>query len=140
MPQHARSLQFISFFLTEVSESYGGWILINYEELIKGIVSLGLQRAEAEIYIYLVKCGPQKAQNIAEALRMNKQSLYRYLRGLKCKEIVEENFKHPAFFSAVPLDYSLGKLIEIHLMNSKDIEKERDEILNQWRAVATKQH
>jgi sugar-specific transcriptional regulator TrmB len=110
------------------------WDLINYDELVEGIVSLGLIRSEAEIYIYLVKQGPQKARNIAEALKINKQLLYRYLRGLKNKEIVEASFERPAFFSAVALDNSLGKLIEIHLKNSKAIEKEKDEILNQWNA------
>lgn len=118
--------------MDEVSISYGACGLINYEELIKGIVSLGLIRSEAEIYIYLVKQGPQKARKIAEALKMNKQLLYRYLRCLKSKEIVKASFERPAYFSAVPLDHSLEKLIEIYLVNTKVIEKDRDEILNQW--------
>jgi len=96
-------------------------------------------RSEAEIYIYLVNNGPQKAQILAEALKMDKQFLYRYLRGLKSKEIVVASLGRPAYFSAVRLDYSLGKLIEIRLMISKSIEKERNEILNQWRSMIIKQ-
>jgi sugar-specific transcriptional regulator TrmB len=111
------------------------WGLINNNEFIKGIASLGLTRSEAEIYIYLAKHGPQKARNIAEALKMNKQLLYRYLRGLRSKEIVKGSFERPAYFSAVALVRSLEKLIDMHLETFKAIEKEKDDILNQWNSL-----
>ena len=66
---------------------------------------------------------------------MNTQLVYGNLRNLRSKEIVRASAKHPAEFCAVPLDKALELLVKDHQKESQNIERERDEILSQWRSI-----
>jgi sugar-specific transcriptional regulator TrmB len=108
--------------------------------MVRGFVSLGLRQLEAEVYIHIALNGPKKARDIAEALKISEQLLYRSLRSLKSKEIVHTSPPRPAEFSAIPFDKALELLMKAHIRESQNIEQEKDEILSQWRYMVTKQH
>ena len=115
------------------------WIRISHERIIKGVVSLGLGQSEAEVYVHLAKQGPQKARTIAEALKMHEQHIYRSLRSLKNREIVNATPERPTEFCAISFDRALELLVKAHLKESQNIEQEKDEILSQWQSIITKQ-
>ena len=114
--------------------------IIGKERIVKGIISLGLSQSEAEVYVYLAKHGPRTARTIAEALKIHRQFIYRSLRRLKNREIVNATPQRPTEFCAVPFDRALELLMKAHLKESQNIEQEKEEILNQWQYMTAKQN
>jgi len=98
-------------------------------------MGLGLSEKEAEVYVFLAKTGPQKGRNIAEALKLYKQQLYRSLKRLQSKEIVNATLQRPSQFSAIPFDKALDLLVKAHLKEARGIEQEKEEILSQWHSI-----
>ncbi len=102
--------------------------------MLKTLESLGLKRLDAEVYVYLVQNDPQKANDIAEALEMYKWQLYRSLRKLQCKGMVNANQEHPAWFSAVSLDKVLDRFMQVNREEANFIEDNREQIISLWRS------
>jgi sugar-specific transcriptional regulator TrmB len=110
---------------------------MSHERVLKALVGLGLSEVEAEVYVFLAKTGPQKARNIADALKMYEQQLNRSLESLQDKGIVIATSEHSSQFSAIPFDRALDLLIKAHLEEARDIEHNKREILSQWRSMIT---
>lgn len=108
---------------------------MSHERVLKALVKLGLSENEAKVYVFLAREGPQKGRNIAEALKLYKQQLYRSLKNLQSKEIVSTIIKRPSQFSAIPFDKALDLLVKAHLKEACDIEQDKEEILSQWHAI-----
>ena len=80
--------------------------------LLKTLVSLGLTEVDAEIYLLLATEGPQRGRNVAEVLKLYKQQLYRSLKRLQKKGVINATLERPARFSAVSLEKIVDFLIE----------------------------
>jgi sugar-specific transcriptional regulator TrmB len=103
--------------------------------VLKALVNLGLAQRDAEVYIFLARAGPQKARNIADALKVYKHQLYCSLKSLRDKSIVNATLKRPAEFSAIPFDKALDLLVKAHLKEAQSIEQDKEEILSQWHSI-----
>ena len=105
-------------------------------ETLKG---LGLTERDSEVFIFLAKKGPVKARDILSALKMNKAQLYRSLKNLQRKAIVESTLEYPARFSAISFD----RVLDIHIKAKKDetqkIEENREIILSHWKSLAVEE-
>ena len=107
--------------------------------LLKSLVGLGLKEVDAEIYLLLAKEGPQTGRNIAEALTLYKQQLYRSLKSLQYKGCVKATSEHPSKFSAVAIEDVLDMLVDVSLEEVQDMEENRQRILSYWQAILKKQ-
>jgi sugar-specific transcriptional regulator TrmB len=105
------------------------------EWIIRALVGLGLKHRDAQVYVFLAKTGPQKARNIASQLGMYKQQLYRSLKTLQNKGMVNATFEHPARFSAVSLGKVIDQFIETKKEEAQHIEKNKDAILSSWQSM-----
>jgi sugar-specific transcriptional regulator TrmB len=101
-------------------------------------MDLGLSKTDAEVYIFLAIKAPQKATDIANALRMKKQRLYPCLRNLQNKGIITCTYEHPKLFSAVPIEEALNSFINASLKDAQHMEKNRKRILSFWRSMMKK--
>jgi sugar-specific transcriptional regulator TrmB len=108
---------------------------MSQEWVVRSLVGLGLKLSDAEVYVFLATNGPQKARDIATALKMYKRKIYRSLKSLQSKEIVNATLECPAKFSAIPFDKVLNLLIKTHLEEARYIEQSKKEILSQWHAM-----
>lgn len=87
--------------------------------------SIGVSEKEALIYLHLAKMGPAKAGDISRKLRMNRVQVYRTLKSLQNKDMIESTLSYPVSFVAVPLEKILDRMISAredetaHLRNSK---------------------
>jgi sugar-specific transcriptional regulator TrmB len=108
---------------------------LSAEEVLKKLVSLGLTRTEAKIYVYLAKRGAQKGRNIRKALRLTKQQLYPSLRNLQKKGIVSSTLEHPARFSAIPFEKVLDLFIRAKIEETKQLQQSKEEILSKWQII-----
>lgn len=103
--------------------------------LLKVLVSLGIRKVDAEVYLFLATEGPKKGRDIADALKMYKQQLYRSLKNLQEKGLVKASLERPARFSAVSFENVLDSFKEAKLEETKFIEEKKDELLSRWRSI-----
>jgi sugar-specific transcriptional regulator TrmB len=102
--------------------------------MLKTLENLGLKRLDAEVYVYLAQNDPQKARDLAEALETYKRQLYRSLRKLQRKGMVNASQERPAWFSAVSFDKVLDKFSEANKKAAQFIEDNKEQIISMWRS------
>ena len=103
--------------------------------MLKSLASLGLDENEAHIYLYLTNEGPQKAINIGKALNVSTQRIYRSLKKLQIKGVVNASSEHPACFSAVPFDIVLDLFVKAKIEVAKHLIESKEELLSTWRSL-----
>ena len=108
---------------------------MSQERLIRGLIGLGLSRTDARVYVFLITRGPKKGRDIANVLQMYKRQLYRSLRSLRVKGIVNVTLEHPAKFSAVPFEKVLDLLAKAKLVEAQGIERNKEEILSEGHSM-----
>jgi sugar-specific transcriptional regulator TrmB len=108
--------------------------------MLKALMDLGLSRTDAEVYLFLAAKAPQKATDIANALKMKNQQLYPSLRNLQIKGIINCTSEHPQLFSAVPIEDALSAFISADLEEARYMEKNREQILSLWRSITEKKN
>jgi sugar-specific transcriptional regulator TrmB len=106
--------------------------------MLKTLVSLGFAETDAQVYVFLATEGPQKASDIAEALKIYKQHLYRILKNLQRKGIVNASPEYPARYSAVLFDKVLDLLIKAKTEQEKALQESKEELLSTWRSITEK--
>lgn len=97
------------------------------------LVNFGFKIQDAEVYIFLATNGPKNARVITISLKTHKHKVYKSLRGLQNKRIVNATPEHPANFSVISLDKLLDLLAKSSLEEAQRIEKEKDHILRLWK-------
>jgi sugar-specific transcriptional regulator TrmB len=107
--------------------------------VLKALVGLGLSETDAEVYVFLATSGSQKARDIATALKMYKCKVYRSLKSLQHKEMVNAILERPVLFFAMPFDKVLDLLVKTHLEEVRYIELNKEDILSQWEALVKKE-
>ena len=108
---------------------------MSLERVLRTLEGFGLSRADAEVYVYLAKQGPQKGVEIADALKIRKHILYLSLKSLQDKGIVTASSERPALFSAVAFKQALDLLVEANLEQAKAIKDIKEELLSSWRST-----
>ncbi len=102
--------------------------------MLKTLVNLGFKQQDAEVYVYLALNGSKKAKDIATALKTYERQVYRSLRKLHAKEIVNATPEFPAIFSVVSLEKLLDLMAKASLEEARRIEQEKDGILRLWKS------
>jgi sugar-specific transcriptional regulator TrmB len=106
--------------------------------MLKTLVNLGFTETDAQVYVYLATEGPRKASDIAEALRIYKRQLYRRLKGLQSKGIINASSEYPARFSAVLFERVLDLLIQAKKEQQQALQESKEELLSTWRTLTKK--
>jgi sugar-specific transcriptional regulator TrmB len=105
------------------------------EDLERVLSELGLSEKEAKVYLYLAKNGPQKASEISKNLKIHKVEVYRFLKYLENKTLVESALERPTRFSALPFEQALDSLIAERKKTTLELEEKRNTILDQWKLL-----
>ena len=95
-------------------------------ELQDKLEGIGFSEQEARVYIFLVKGGPMKAKEVAQAVKLNKVMAYRYLRKLQSQGIIESSLDNPAFFKAVPVEKVVEMFVEAKETEARDIKNRKE--------------
>jgi sugar-specific transcriptional regulator TrmB len=111
---------------------------LSEEQLLKAIIDLGLSQVDAEVYIFLAKMGPQKGRNIADALKLYKQQLYRSLRNLQGKGLASATCEHPAQFSAISFERVIDMYIKVKTAEAQALQETRQDLMSAWRSIIKK--
>ena len=100
------------------------------EKVVNGLVVFGLTKDEAETYLFLLRAGPCSAGTVERRMRVNRMRIYRLLKSLQEKELVETSIGRPAEFTALPLEHLLNDHLEKQRHLVATLEKSRDEIID----------
>jgi sugar-specific transcriptional regulator TrmB len=103
--------------------------------VLRALEGFGLSRADAEVYVYLAKQGPQKGDAIAEALKIRRRQLHSILKALQDRGVVSAGSGHPVLYSAIAFKEALNLLVEANLEKAKAIKETREELLSEWRSI-----
>ena len=112
--------------------------LLTQEWIIKTLQNLGFRKTDAEVYLFLATMGPLKAKNIASALHMRKQRLYRSLKKLQGRGIVKVSDEFPAFFSTVIIEEIIDSIIEAKKEQALNLQQTKEVLLSSWRVITKK--
>jgi sugar-specific transcriptional regulator TrmB len=107
-------------------------------ELLRILLDLGIRRLDAEVYLYLAISGPKKGRAVSKELKINKQQLYRSLKKLQSKGMVNASPEYPARFSAVLFDKFIDLLIKAKKEQAKTLQASKEELLSSWRSITEK--
>ena len=113
---------------------------MNHEQLLRILVDLGIKRLDAEVYLYLTTTGPKKGRAVSKELKINKTQLYRSLKELQSRGMVNSSSEYPAHFSAVLFDEVLDLLIKTKKEQVKSLQASKEELLSNWRLITEKDH
>ena len=100
------------------------------EKVLKILTQIGLPKTDAEVYLFLATKTPQKAKTIASQLGMHTQQVYRSLKKLHNKRMVNTIPGRITYFSAVPLERVLDLLIEAKREEAQQIQLHKEKILS----------
>lgn len=99
----------------------------------------GLSEKEAEAYIFLGKRGALKGSEITRQLKMNKGQVYRILKGLQKKGIVETTLEYPTRFIAVPFENVVDSFIKSKREEVDLIEESKQDLISDWKKISKKE-
>ena len=111
---------------------------LSKEWMQKILVNCGFTETDAQVYVFLAAKGPQKARDIAGALKLYRQQPYRILKKLQSKGIVNVSPEYPARFSAVLFERVLDLLIKAKTEQKEALQASKKELLCTWRSITEK--
>ena len=102
----------------------------------KALRNFGLSDKEIEVYIFLGKRGALKGGDITKQLKIHKAQVYRTLKSLQKKGLVEVTLEYPARFTAVPFENLIDSFIKTKKQEVEQIEKTKDDLLSDWNKIS----
>jgi sugar-specific transcriptional regulator TrmB len=111
---------------------------LSKEWMQKILIDLGFTETDAQIYVFLTTEGPRKARDIAEAVNLYSQQLYRILKKLQNKGMVIASLEYPTLFSAVLFEKVLDLIVKAKKEQHKALQESKKELLSTWRSITEK--
>jgi len=105
----------------------------------KTLNNIGLSEKEAEVYLFLGKRGALKGREITKQLKINKGQVYRILKSLQKKGLVETTLEYPTRFIAVPLEKVIDSFIKSKREEVTQIEETKKNLLSDWNKISQKE-
>lgn len=81
--------------------------------------------------------GPQRIENIGDALKLGRWLLHQSLVNLQMKGLVNSAASPSVLFFALPFEEALELLVKAQLRKAQTTEEHIDEILSKWRRIVT---
>ena len=106
------------------------------ESIEIALKDFGLTEKEGEIYLFLAKRGAQKTGQIAKHLKKNKGLIYRILKNLQQKGVVEKTLESPTRYIAVPFEKVIDSYIKLRRQEAAQIEKAKNTLLSDWNRIS----
>lgn len=107
------------------------------ENVIKQFLKdLGLTAAEIDVYLFLTKRGgASKGTDVAKHIRKDKGQVYRTLKSLQSKGLVEPTLEAPVRFAPVPFEGVVESVIKVKREEALRIENAKQELLDYWKKL-----
>jgi predicted DNA-binding transcriptional regulator len=107
------------------------------EEPVRRILkSVGLTEKETDVYIFLAKHDALKGNEIAKQTRVDKAEVYRILKSLQSKGLLESTLEAPARFATVPFDKVIDAFVKARRDEAMLIESAKEDLMNDWAKIS----
>ena len=106
------------------------------EENIKRVLKdFGLTETEAKVYLFLAKHDALKGTQIAKQIKKDKAQVYRILKSLQAKGLVESTLEVPVRFVPVPFEKVVESTIKAKHEEAERIENARKDLIENWKSI-----
>ena len=106
------------------------------ESIRTALRNFGLTEKEIDVYLTLARRGVQKTGQIAKQLKMNKGLIYRLLKNLQKKGVVEVTFESPTRYTAIPFEKVIDSYVKSKREEAERIEDAKDSLLSEWKRIS----
>jgi sugar-specific transcriptional regulator TrmB len=111
---------------------------VGEETLKKVLKDFGLTDSEVEVYLFISKYGALSGTDVARLIRKDKAQVFRTLKNLQKKGLVEATLEVPMRFAPVAFE----KVLELTIKAKKDeatrIESTKEQLLDYWKGLNRK--
>jgi sugar-specific transcriptional regulator TrmB len=107
------------------------------ERLAAKLRGFGLDKEEAEIYVFISASGPTPARVVARRFNLNRMKAYRSLKALEEKEFVQRVMGRPVKFVAAPLRVVIDRHMGSLHQTISDLEANQDAFVREWESLAS---
>jgi sugar-specific transcriptional regulator TrmB len=106
------------------------------ENVKKILKSFGLTEKETEVYIFLAKYGVQRSGEIAKGIKTHRAEVYRMLKSLQTKGLVQPTLESPTRFATVPFETVIDSFIKTKREEAASIESAKQDLLEDWKIIS----
>jgi sugar-specific transcriptional regulator TrmB len=103
--------------------------IMEQAEIVRALQGFGLVENEVEVYFFLVKTGSCPGGIVARRLGTNRMSVYRTLKTLEEKGLIESTVERPSRSVALPVVDFLNRFIEESKTRTTSLERNKGEIV-----------
>jgi sugar-specific transcriptional regulator TrmB len=103
----------------------------------KALKEFGLTEKETEIYIFLAKHGSLTGGEISKQTKTHSMLIYRLLKSLQKKGVVESTLKSHTQFSPIPFERISDQQIKIKQQEAISLEKAKNGLLRDWKEIGS---
>lgn len=111
---------------------------MSLEQIVKTIVSIDLSETDAQVYVFLALNGPHRAREISGRMNLHKTQIYRILKNLQSKGIVNASPEYPARYSAVLFEKVIDLFVKAKKEQQQALQESKEELLSTWRSITEK--
>jgi pimeloyl-ACP methyl ester carboxylesterase/DNA-binding transcriptional ArsR family regulator len=99
--------------------------------------NFGLTDKESEIYIFLAKQGVLTGGEISKQTKTHRPIVYRLLKKLEKKGLVESTLESPIRFFSVPFEKILDENIKVKYEEASSLEKAKNGLISDWEKISS---
>ncbi|HIH88431.1 TPA: hypothetical protein HA344_04370 [Candidatus Bathyarchaeota archaeon] len=107
------------------------------ERLTKSLKDLGLREEEAEMYVFISAMGPTPVRAVARKFNLNRMRIYRSLKALEEKKLVQRVMGRPVKFVATPMRSVIDQRIGVLRQNLSGLEENAESIVSEWKRLSS---
>ena len=96
----------------------------------------GLTNKEADVYIFLARHEVLTGGEIAKQTKIARSLVYRILKNLQAKGLVEPTLESPKRFMAVPFEKALDLIIKTRQEEALLVERAKKDLLEDWKVIS----
>ncbi len=108
---------------------------IELEKICNELLTFGLTKNQAKVFIYLGKYGSKTSPEVCKALRLPRTETYNVLNDLLNIGIISSEFHHPTKYSALPMNQAILTLVREAQENVNKLAKKELEVAKLWNKV-----
>jgi sugar-specific transcriptional regulator TrmB len=109
--------------------------MLNDDPIKKLLDDFGLTEKEIRIYIFLSRFGALRSGEITKQTRIDKGEVYRLLKSLQIKGLIEITLESPSRFIAIPFEKAIDSFVKYKREEANLVEKKKDELLEDWKKI-----
>lgn len=108
---------------------------MDLEKIINELLSFGLTKNQAKVFIYLGKYGSKTSPEVCKALKLPRTETYNVLNDLLNLGIISSEFHHPTKYSALPMNKAITTLVNAAQENVNKLAKKELDVAKLWNKV-----